>query len=243
MGQVNRYEMNSFVEAFEIINKLLASNTNLGLTQLSDSIQCSKNKTFRLLANLEHYGIVEKDPQCKYTIGFAAFEVARKILSKKTSLDCIRTYLKDVTDRVNESTYFARLGDMDMLLVDFVECSRPVRVESLVGRSVRFPSPLGNSVQPNSLDVIGDILVTNDGFGPGVTAVIAQIDCRVGLGHGALVVVAPTCRTPMERIKTEIVPALRTVMQLHLLSDLKEIIPVTAHRMPVAFDEHLAKVA
>lgn len=243
IDQVNRYELNSFVEAFTIINKLLDSKTNLGLTQLSNGIRCSKNKTFRLLTNLEYFGFVEKDPQCRYTIGVAAHEMARKITSKNTSVDCIRPYLKDVTDLINESTYYANIVEKELLLVGFADCSRLVRVASLVGKSVKFPSVSADSAQSKSLDVIGDIMLTTEGFGPDVTAVIAPIDCRVGTGQGAFVVVAPTCRMQIERIKTEIVPALRAVMQLHLLSDLKKMNTVVTHRMPVAFDAFMANIA
>jgi DNA-binding IclR family transcriptional regulator len=215
----------------------------LSLTQLTSVIRCSKNKTFRLLSNLEHCGIVRRDTQSKYTIGFAAFVAARKIISRNTSLDSIRPCMKNVTDLVNESTYYACVGDNELLLVDYVDCCRPVKVVPLVGNLVKFPSVSANFVQPKGLDAIGDIMLTSDGFGPDVTAVIARIDNNVGIGRGALVVVAPSCRMQMERIKTEIVPALRTVLQRNMLSDLIEIKPVVALRMPVAFDEHLAKVA
>ena len=223
VDQKKSYEVTNVLDAITVFKHLLETNEALGLAELGEFISFSKNKAFRLLATLEHCGFVEKDPQSKYSIGFAAYDTARKIMSKVSNMDYVRPYLKEVTNLVNESTYYAYLGADDMLLVDFADCCHPIKVASLVGRSIKLPSVSTYFVQPNRLDAIGDIIVDAGGFDPEVTVVIAPLNYNINASRGALVVVAPIYRMHMERIKAKIVPALRAVLQRN--SQLKLISP------------------
>jgi DNA-binding IclR family transcriptional regulator len=230
--QLKKYELGTVIEAFTLIEYLLDTKVNLGLTQLSTRICLSKNKTFRLLTTLENCGFVERDQYSKYSIGVAAFEAARKIMSKMAIHDRIRPYLEEVTALVNESTYYAHLGAKDVLLVESVDCNRPIMVASLVGRSISFPEGAAYSLPQKRTDVIGGIILIADGFEPGVTAVIAPINFPANIKQGALVVVAPTSRMPAARIRDEIVPALRTVIQRHVRAMPQASFPVSVCPQP-----------
>lgn len=215
---VNKYQVNNVVEAFTIVDYLIDNNSKLGLSQISRLVGCTKNKAFRLLATLELCGIVEKDLQNKYTIGFPTFQAARKIMSKKCLNERVRPFLTEISGLINESTYLAYIGAEGLLLVDYVDCSRPIKVASLVGKMVKLEGNSECSTGLRSLNYIGDIMVTTGVFDPEVTAVIAPFDDYTSSGCGALVVIAPSCRMPLVRIKSEIVPTLRAVMQFHSLS-------------------------
>lgn len=227
----NRYEVNNVVEVIDLLKNILDTTEDLSLSQLSKMMNFTKNKTFRLLATLEHHGIVEKKLENKYSVGFALFESARKIMSKRTMPNRIRQYLKEVADLVNESTYYAHMGTENMLLVDFADCSRSTKVASLVGRSIKLPSIYTHDVQTNQFDVIGDIIVDYGTFDSEVTAVIAPINLFMSTKRVALVVVAPNYRMQIDRIKTEIVPALRTVIKRNSHVKLNESKPTTTSRI------------
>jgi DNA-binding IclR family transcriptional regulator len=185
-------------------------------------VGCTKNKAFRLLATLELCGVVEKDLQNKYTIGFPAFQAARKIMSKKSLNDRVRPLLSEISGQINESTYLAHIGAEGLLLVDYADCRRPIKVACLVGKEVKLAVNSAISKEVRSLRYIGDIMVTTGVFDPEVTAVIAPFDDYTSSNGSALVVIAPSCRMPLSRIKTEIVPTLRAVMQFHSLLKLNE---------------------
>jgi len=220
--QVNKYQVNNVVEAFTIVDHLIDNDSKLGLTQICNLMGCTKNKVFRLLATLEHCGIVEKDLQNKYTIGLPMFQAARKVMFKKSLRDRIQPFLSEVSELVNESTYLAYMGDDGLMLVDYVDCSRPIKVASLVGRVVKLGNDSLHTNEIRSLSHISDFMVAIGVFDPEVTAVIAPFDDYSNSGYGALVVIAPNSRMPMDRIKSEIVPSLRSVMQFHSLFKLSD---------------------
>lgn len=214
-NQNNKYEISAVADAITLIIHILNSHDNLSLGQLTTHLRFNKNKTFRLLATLEQYGLVEKDDKSKYTFGVASLEIARKIISKRSTLDYVRPYLKEVSDLVNESTYFAYIGPKNMLLVDFIDCSHHIKVASLVGRSVMIPGLTTFSAQINNFEGTINILVDKGGVDPEVTAVIASIGIDSGARCGAIVVVAPNNRMQMVRIQTEIIPVLKKILKSH----------------------------
>lgn len=239
----NKYELDNVSQAIMLFQHILESAEALSLTQLSKVMSLTKNKTFRLLATFEQHKLVKKDPQNNYFIGYASLESARKVMTKMSAQDTVRPCLKEVADLLNETTYYAQMDSNKVVLVDFVDNSRPVKVASLVGRSIEVPNVLMRHAQSPNVDDRGDTLVDVGGFDPEVTAVIAPIDVQINGKRGALVVVAPSICMSIERIKSEIIPALRTVMQRHSLSRSKVQIQAPKRRMQNAFEKKRAMCA
>jgi len=239
-NQENKYELDNVSQAIILFQHILESAGDLSLTQLSKDLSLTKNKTFRLLATLEQHMLVKKGPQNNYSIGYASLETARKVMTKMSAQDSVQPCLRDVADLLNEATYYAQIDSNKMLLVDFVDNSRPVKVASLVGRSIVVPNVPMRHVQLRNIDDRGDILVDVGGFDPEVTAVIAPIDVQINGKRGALVVVTPSSCMSIERVKSEIIPALRTVIQRHSLSRSKEQIQAPKRRMHNVFEKKRA---
>jgi len=227
----NKYELDNVSQAIILFHHILESAVALSLTQLSKDLSLTKNKTFRLLATLEKHMLVIKCPQHNYSIGYASLETARKVMTKMSVQDTIHPCLREVAELLNETSYYAQMDSNKMVLVDFVDNSRPVKVASLVGRSIVVPNVSIRHVQLLNIDDRGDFMVDVGGFDPEVTAVIAPIDVQITGNSGALVVVVPSSCMSFERIKSEIIPALRTVMQRHSLSRSKEQIQAPKRRM------------
>lgn len=208
-----KYELNAVVDAFRLIAKILEVNGSIGLTQLSGIMRLSKNKTFRLLTTLNQCGLVEKSQQNNYSIGLASIGLAHRIMTKASLMNNIRPYMEELVKVVNEAVYFARYHAEEAVLVDFVDCHQPIKATSFVGKAIRHPISTRLVTRDCSVAMIGDIAVDVGSLNPDITTV--SIPCLVtnGMNMGALVVLAPTYRMPLERIKTEIVPALRDVMQ------------------------------
>jgi DNA-binding IclR family transcriptional regulator len=171
-------------------------------------------------------------------------ETARKVMTKMSAQDSVQPCLREVADLLNEATYYAQIDRNSLLLVDFVDNRRPVKVASLVGRSIALPNVPVRYVQLLKIDDKGDIMVDVSGFDPEVTAVIAPIDVQnIDGKRGALVVIAPHCFMAIERIKSEIIPALRKVIQRHSLSRSKVQIQAPKRRMHNVFEEKRALYA
>lgn len=211
--RTKRYDLNNVIEAFAIITKILDTDDTLGLTQLSSRTRLSKNKTFRILSTLEHCGIVEKDLKSNYNIGISSIGIANRIISRTTDLDNIRPCMEGLAKAFNEAVYFADCTSGEAVLVDYADCSHPVKAISFVGKAIQLPGSTCFSKSGGNVARIGDISVDVGGIDLSITTVSMPFINDKGVRTGALVVLAPTFRMPPERIKTEIVPALRAVMQ------------------------------
>lgn len=213
-----KYVLKNVLEAFTIIAKLLDANMSFGLTQLSNCTHFTKNKTFRLLLTLERCGIVEKDLQDNYRIGHAAIEIARKIMASSLLLNSARPFMEELVKTVNEAVYFAHCKNGEAVLMDYVDCSQPVKAASFVGKAFHHHGSTKLVISGNSVVKTGDITVDVDNLGLDITTVFMPFYDNREFEMGALVVVAPTYRMSQNRIKTDIVPALRVVMQRESLS-------------------------
>lgn len=212
-----RYDLNNIIEAFAIITKILDTDDTLGLTQLSNRTHLSKNKTFRILSTLEHCGIVEKDLKSNYNIGISSIGIANRIISRTTDLDNVRPCMEQLAMVFNEAVYFADCTSGEAVLVDYADCCHPVKAVSFVGKAIQLPGSSSFATCSGNVARIGDISVDVGGIDLDITTVVMPFINDKGIRTGALVVLAPTFRMPPERIKTEIVPALRTVIQRQLL--------------------------
>lgn len=242
-NQENKYELDNVSQAIMLFQHILENSGALNLTQLSKEMFMTKNKTFRMLATFEQHRLVKRDPQNNYSIGYALLESARKVMTKMSSHDTVQPCLRELANLLNETTYYAQMDLNKMVLVDFVANSRPVKVASLVGRSIVVPNVPMRHVQLLDIDDRGDFLVDFGGFDPEVTAVIAPIDVLINGKRGALVVVTPSSCMSIERIKSEIIPALQTVIKRNSLSRSKAQIQAPKRRVRNVFEKKRAMYA
>lgn len=212
-----RYEMSNLAEAFTILDIILKTRDSLGLTQLCNCTGFPKNKTFRLLATLEQSGFVERDLQCNYGIGAAALATAQRIITKSATLDTVMPYMRELAGIINESVYFGHYEHGEVVLVDYAPCSQMIQTASFVGRTYKLSERV-SATSGNTAGYIGEISVDPGGLDPDVTAITALVFDAQGTGIGALMVIGPSFRMTLERVKSKIVPAFRSVLQRHSLT-------------------------
>lgn len=241
-----KYVLNIVIEAISIFTKLLDEKEGLGLTQLCNCMSLTKNKTFRLLATLEQCGFVDKDQKNNYSIGIATIGIARRMLAKSSTLDSVRPWIEELVKLFNEAVYFAYYKDGKALLVDYVDCSHPIKATSFVGITLRHSDSINLVTNCNCVTNNGDITVSVGGLDPDITTVSMPFFNDRGVRTGALVVLAPTFRMSMDRINTEIVPALKEVMQQQSVlvhGNAKDISQLFANPVVKSHGEHPALVS
>ena len=88
----------------------------------------------RLMAMLEHHGLVEQDPETRaYQYGPTLAEVALSVVSQMDGRATVHPYLERLSAEVDETVHYVVLDGTDTLFVDGVECVRPVRSSLRVG--------------------------------------------------------------------------------------------------------------
>jgi DNA-binding IclR family transcriptional regulator len=204
-----KYELKLVVETFLILEKILEAQDGLALTEVCKCTHISKNKAFRMLATLIQCGILEKDERGNYKLGNTSIENAHRILAKSSSLDRARLMMESLAKIINEAVYFAKYSGPEAVLVDFIDCCQSIKAASFIGAAIQLPPVTCRT----TVAKIGDITVDTEGLSSEITTVSMPYTSEQGVEMGALVVLAPTYRMTPHRITTEIVPALRDVMQ------------------------------
>lgn len=204
-----KYELQLIVQTFLILGKILEANGGLALTEICKSVQITKNKGFRMLATLIQCHILEKDEQSNYKIGVMFIENAHKLLAKAPSMNKARPIMINLAKVINEAVYFAKYTGPEAVLVDFVDCCQPIKATSFIGVATQRQRVTHGTIVAN----MGDIVIDTNGLSAEITTVSIPYFNEHGVEIGSLVVLGPTYRMTPNRIKSEIVPALRDVMQ------------------------------
>jgi len=205
------YELQSVNHALDLIDALITAREGLTLSHLSRSSGLSKNKIFRMLSTLEQRGMVQKDRNCQYRLGISAFGTAHRILSSQSLLDHARPVMAELAARLNEAVYLATMVGGEAMFQEMSDCCQSIRTGSFVGS--RFPLPdvtVSGSVM-EQIDVDGVTVYVSE-LNAEVTTVAVMLMDSSSIA-GALVVLAPTFRMPIERIRSETAASLSASAQ------------------------------
>jgi DNA-binding IclR family transcriptional regulator len=213
---IRGYELQSVNQAMDLIDALIAAREGLTLSQMSRSFGLSKNKIFRILSTLEQRGLVEKDRDCQYRLGVTAFGTAHRILSSQSILDHARPIMIELAAKLNEAVYLATMLGPEAMFQEMIDCRQPIKIESFVGSRFSIPAIAFTGIASESFEVKGLPVYVSE-LNEEVTTVSAPLMNDSGKVTGALVVLAPTFRMPVDRIRSEIaVPVSTAAQQLSL---------------------------
>ncbi len=206
-----KYEMQSVSQALEVLGLLTNSKVLHTLSHLSECLGMSKNKTFRMLVTLEERGVVERFGSGWYRFGSKAFALARRILMSESVLCHARPIMTELVGVFNESVYLATYKNGIALFEDMADCNQAIKSASFVGAEFPFlhvPVKLPASSSRTELESFPGLIVDEGILDNEITTVSVEFNDSVNSPAGALVVLAPTFRMNVERIRSDIAPAL-----------------------------------
>jgi DNA-binding IclR family transcriptional regulator len=132
-------EIATINHALDILESFGHEKTELGVTEMSEALGLSKNNVFRLLATLESKGYIEQDHATEhYRLGPRILEVGQVYLGRLQLLKVAHPLLEDMVRACDEAAYVALLRGVDVVYLDLVQTSHPLRLRSRVGR--RLPA-------------------------------------------------------------------------------------------------------
>ncbi len=127
-------EIGTINRALDIIESFSPDDPELGVTELSTKLGLSKNNVFRLLATLESKGYIEQNHSTEdYRLGPKILEVGQVYLNRQGVLKIAHPYLEEMANECDEAAYLAILRDSDVVYLDLVQTSHPLRLRSRVG--------------------------------------------------------------------------------------------------------------
>lgn len=123
--------------AFDVLEAFSGEEEELGVTELSKGLGLSKNNVFRLLATFESKGYIEQNKKTEnYRLGLKVFELGEIYRHQSGLLKQARPILKELVAECDESAYLAILRGPELIYLDMVDTSQPIKVISRVGLRV-----------------------------------------------------------------------------------------------------------
>ncbi len=229
------YCIRSVENALLLLEALADEDAKCSLSQLSSKLGMTKASLFRLMATFESHGYVERGPgSSDYKLGLAAFEVGQKLLSRMTLLHKARPVMGQLVRQCNETVYLVVQRDDDALFMEMADNDQKVKVVPLNGR--RFPlnscaagkillalDEDTNKERIKQQPQLAEELITcrelgfsldKDGIGEGSTCVAVPLFNGENKPCGSLAIVGPSFRMDEERIKKQLLPALKAAGEM-----------------------------
>jgi DNA-binding IclR family transcriptional regulator len=109
--------------------------SELGVTDLSRRVGLHKSTVSRLLATLEHAGLVERVPGAeKYRLGFELLRLAGQVTHFGDLREAARPVLAELAEQTSETVHLAVLDGNEVINVEQVEAPHMLREASWIGR-------------------------------------------------------------------------------------------------------------
>lgn len=227
------YCIRSVENALLLLEALAEEDSRCSLSQLSQKLGMTKASLFRLMATFESHGYVERTQgSSDYKLGLAAFEVGQKLLSRMTLLHKAKPAMGQLVRQCNETVYLVVQRDNDALFLEMADNDQKVQVVSLNGR--RFPlsecaagkvllafnedtnKELVEQQQQEELACCRELgfSIDTDGIGEGSTCIAVPLFNADANLCGSLAMVGPSFRMDEERIKKQLLPALKAAGEI-----------------------------
>lgn len=122
--------------ALWLLRAVAAAPRPMSFGELHRVSELPKASVHNLLATLEETGFVVRDEDGRYSVGLAAFEVGSAHQVRTGLLRLAAPVLRDLVRRHNETCHLGILDGADVLYVERLESTQPVRLTTATGRRV-----------------------------------------------------------------------------------------------------------
>jgi len=135
----------SVARALQLLEELRDSDAGLGVNELARRIEVNASTASRLLATLEAYGMVQRDPAGgPYRLGLALVTLADRVIARLDVQALARPLLVELMERTGETATLSLPGEREAITVDSVPSHASVVSMARLGRpSVSHATAVG----------------------------------------------------------------------------------------------------
>lgn len=138
MHETKSHKVQSVHQAFEILNILTEYPGGANIQMLASKVGMTRNKIFRLLANLCDIGLTELDKSSgNYQIGITSFSLAQKLVRNSNVINLAHPVIEGLAKKHDEDVYMTIIKDDDVLFLDMADCDQRIKAVPLIGKT--FP--------------------------------------------------------------------------------------------------------
>ncbi|GAA3933429.1 IclR family transcriptional regulator [Microbacterium soli] len=122
------------VHAVQLLRRLAQSTAPSPLGELAESVGLSKPATFNLLKTLELEGLVGKDDDARYRLGWGVYELGSAVVRGADLTRVGRSHLDHLAEVTGEATLLAIIDDSTVLYIDRGQADDSFAMVANVGR-------------------------------------------------------------------------------------------------------------
>jgi IclR family KDG regulon transcriptional repressor len=128
------YLIQSVSHAIDVLEELVKSGQEIGVTELSKRLKLHKNNVFRLLATLELRGYVEQNKDTEdYRLSVRCLQLGQSFIQQSTLVSRAFPILRQAAETLGETVSFATLKNNQVYFPVTVESKKAVKVTSRNG--------------------------------------------------------------------------------------------------------------
>ena len=204
--------MRSLEKTLDVLDLLMAKGT-AGVTEISRELGLNKNNVFRILVTLEEHGLVEKEEETdKYKLSVGSVALGYGFIQKHPLTKLSIPVLKTLRFRLGETVNLAMLEEKQqyVIYVASEETIKPVKIKSRLGRRFSINSRVSSAkaIKKALMGEPGFVFAHEKDEEVGITGGACAIRDYKGRAIGAVEVIAPSYRMPLDLITKEIRPLL-----------------------------------
>lgn len=204
--------MRSLDKTLDVLD-ILMERGSAGVTEISRELGLNKNNVFRILVTLEEHKLVEKEEETeKYRLSTGSVALGYGFIQKHPLTKLSIPVLKSLRFKLGETVNLAMLGEKQqyVIYVASEETIKPVKIKSRLGRRFRINSKLSSAraIKRALMGEPGFVFATEKDEKVGISGGACTIRDYRGRPIGAVEVLAPLYRMPVEMVEKEIKPLL-----------------------------------
>jgi DNA-binding IclR family transcriptional regulator len=135
------------LKALDVLECIALAEQPLSAAEAAKLCNLSRPTAYRLICTLAARGYVTQDDATHYRLGTQALSLSQNVLDSLDLPELARSYLRQLSDITNETTYLSILDGHEILYVGKAESSQSLRTNTKIGsRNMLHCSSMGKAI-------------------------------------------------------------------------------------------------
>lgn len=184
----SQYEIKAFRKAVEILDCFSEQQPELRLMDIQRMLGVNKSSLYRLLVNLEMYGMVSQDSMTgMYRLGTKFLHYSKICLAGLSLVDIAKPMVKHLAERTQETVVINVVQGDEAICIEKIDSQQPLKLYIELGRAVPLLTGASAKILAAYLPVerVRDIYERSKGLDTSFEAICDQLETirRTGVAY------------------------------------------------------------
>jgi IclR family KDG regulon transcriptional repressor len=135
------------LKALDVLECIALADRPISTGEVAKLCNLSRPTAYRLICTLAARGYVARDDDTSYRLGTQTLSLSQNVLESLDLPELAQSYLRQLSDITNETTYLSILDDDEILYVGKAESSQSLRTNTKIGsRNMLHCTSMGKAI-------------------------------------------------------------------------------------------------